>query len=82
MVLPMVLYMTSSFWLLQVESHVFLKLRKKELLAKLSNLIFTQKDNLRPSFCEFAQFCKQFFLSHLEKNHMTQLGTAENFMFM
>ena len=31
-----VLYMSSSFWLLGVESRDFLMLRKKELLAKLS----------------------------------------------
>ena len=28
--------------------------------------------------CEFAQICKQFFLSQLEKNHMTQLPAAKN----
>ena len=33
--LSMVLYMSSSFWRLGVESRDFLKLRKKELLAKL-----------------------------------------------
>ena len=46
-----VLYMSSSFWLLGDESRdfsdmIFLKLRKKELLAKLSK--FTQNDNLGP----------------------------------
>jgi hypothetical protein len=29
-------------------------------------------------FCEFAQLCKQFFLSQPEKNHVTQLPTAKN----
>jgi hypothetical protein len=30
------------------------------------------------SFCEFAQLCKQFFLSQLKKNHVIQLPTAKN----
>ena len=28
------------------------------------------------SFCEFAQLCKQFFLSHYEKNHVIKLPTV------
>ena len=70
-------------------SHViFLKLRMKELLAKPSKFIKWQLFSLKMalgclfewkwlSFCEFAQLCKQFFLSQLEKNHVTQLTTAK-----
>ena len=52
--LTQVLYMFSSFGLLQVESLI-----KKDLLAKLSNSkkwqqLSTQKDNLGP-FCEFFE---------------------------
>ena len=31
------------------------------------------------SICEFVQLCKHFFLSQLEKNHVTQLATAANY---
>ena len=39
--------------------------------------IFTQ-NGPRLSHWEFAQLCKQFFLSQLEKTHVTQLPTAKN----
>ena len=53
----------------------------KWLFAELSKMttIFTQNSPWMSfewkvvSFCEFAQLCKQLFLSKLEKNHVTQL---------
>jgi hypothetical protein len=76
-----------------VGSHViFLKLRKKELLASRKAEQIHKNDNYfrskqqprtilsekRLSTCEFAQLCKQFFLFQHEKNHVTQLTTAKN----
>ena len=64
-------------------SHViFLTLRKKKTVCKAEQIhkmkiIFTQ-NGPRLSICEFAQLCKQFLLSQLEKNHLTQLPTAKN----
>ena len=43
---PKVLYISSSFWLLEVESRDFSHAEKEELLAKLSKS--TQNDNLGP----------------------------------
>ena len=62
---------------------VFLKLRKKELLAKLGKFTKNFHSKRQPrtilseDSCHFAQLCKQFFLSQLEKNHVTQLPTAK-----
>ena len=66
---------------------IFLKLRKKELLAKLNK--FT-KDNYfhskrqprtilseNSSVCEFAQLFQADFFSQHEKKHATQLPTAK-----
>ena len=55
---------------------IILKLRREELFAKLSKLkrmttIYTKKDNSGP-FCEFAQLCKQFFLSQFESLYSKQ----------
>ena len=77
-----VLYMSSSFWLLGVESCDFSHAEKERNASKAQRIhkmtiIFTQNSS-RLSFCEFAQFYKHFFLSQLEKNHVTQLPTAKN----
>ena len=34
------------------------------------------------SFCEFAQLCKQFFRSQLEKNHVTQVLYMSFYKFL
>ena len=40
----------------------------------------TTKDHLEwKKFREFTQLCKHFFLSQLEKNHVTQFATAKNY---
>ena len=68
------LYMSSSFWVLRVESRNF---SQAEQIYKMTT-IFTQKDNIGPLwvkillFFEFAWLCKQFFLSQLENNHNSQ----------
>ena len=41
-------------------------------------LLISRKTRPKLSFSEFAQLCKQVFLSQLEKNHVTQLATAKN----
>ena len=84
-----VLSMSFSFWLLGVESRDFSQAEKERTLAKLSKFTKWQLFSLKMvlgclfewkwvSFCKFALLCKQFFLSQLEKNHVTQLPTAKN----
>ena len=70
---------------------VFLMLRKKELLAKLSKFTKDYQNSSSPCprfvvlcensclFCEFAQLCKQFFLSQHVKKYVTQLTTSKNY---
>ena len=70
--------MSSSCWLLEVESRDFQAEKersacKAEQIHKMTT-IFT-KNGPSLSFCEFTQLCKQIFLSQLE-NHVTQLLTA------
>ena len=73
--------MSSSFWLLGVESRDFSHAEiertscKAEQIHKMTT-VFTQ-NGPRLSFSEFAQLCKQFFLSQHEKNRVTQLSTAK-----
>ena len=83
-----VLYMCSSFWLLEVESRDFSQAEKEKTASKAEQIhkmatIFTPNDNLGPfwektvvSFVNLQSFCKQFFLSQHEKNHVSQLPTA------
>ena len=68
----LVLYMSSSFWLLQVESHDFSQAEKERTACKAEQIhkmttFFTQKDNLGSfwvivlysihlSFCGFGSF--------------------------
>ena len=82
--------MSSSFWLLGVESLDFSHAEKERTACKDEQIhkmttIFIQNDPIgfhfvgkQLSFCEFAQLCKQFFFSQLEKNHVIQLPTAKN----
>ena len=64
--------MSSSFWLLEVESRDFSQAEKERTAWKAEQNLkmttfFTQNDNLKElSFCEFAQ------------HHVTQLPTAKN----
>ena len=72
--------MSSSFWLLAVGSCDLSQAEKETTACKADQIhkmttIFTQKDNLRP-FCEFAELCKQFFVSQIKKNHVTRLAAA------
>ena len=68
---------------------IFLKLRKKELLAKLSKFTKWQLFSLKMvlgcrfewkqfSFCEFAQLCKQLFPSLLKINCVIQYLKAKS----
>ena len=74
-------YVFSSFWLLGVESRDFGHAEKErtackaEQINKMTTIVI--QNGLRLSFCEFDQFCKQLFLSQLEKNHVTQLATSK-----
>ena len=79
--------MSSSFWLLGVESRDFSQAEKENTAFKAEQIhkmatIFTPNDNLgllRENSCQFVNlqsFCKQFFLSQHDKNHVTQLPTA------
>ena len=77
-----VLYMFSSFWLLEVQSRDISHAEKKRTACKAEQIhkmttIVTQNCP-RLSFCEFVQVCKQFFVSQLEKNCLTQLPTVKN----
>ena len=87
-----VLYISSSFWLLGVESHDFSHAEKKRTACKPEQIhkktkSFTE-NGPRLSFwlktvvfCEFVQLWKHFlsfFLIQLEKNPVTQLPTAKN----
>ena len=66
-------YMSSSFLQLAVGSR---DLSQAEQIHTVTT-IFTQNDNFlhpRP-LCEFAQLCKQLFLSQLEINHVIQEPT-------
>ena len=63
--------MSPSFRVLGVESRDFSKAKKERTASKaekihIMTIIFAQ-NGPRLSFCEFAQLCKQFFLSQLEK---------------
>ena len=66
----MVLNMSSTFWLLLVESRDFSQAEKERTACKAEQIrkmttIFTQH---RPRLsCKFAQFCKQFFFFSLRK---------------
>ena len=71
-----VLYMSSSFWLLGVESRDFSYVEKGRTACKAEQIlkmttIFTQNDNLgsflvkKLSFCEFAQLCNQLHISYV-----------------
>ena len=60
--LPKVLYMWSSFWLLEVESHDFSHSEKerpacKALQIQKMTTIFTQNDNLGPFWMIFFLLC-------------------------
>ena len=59
---------------------IFLNLRNKELLAKLSKFTKRQPFLLQKTPRTFLSEnpCKQFFLSQIEKNHVTRLATAKN----
>ena len=78
--------MSSSFQLLEVESQDFSQAEKERTAFNAGQIhkmttIFTQNAprlSFELSFCDFAQLCKQFFLSQLEKNPVTQLPTAKN----
>ena len=79
-------YICVSLLLLRVESRDFSQAEKDSTACKAEQIhkmttIFTQNvqnDWKWMSFCKFAQLCKQFFLFELEKNHVTQITTAEN----
>jgi hypothetical protein len=68
--------MSSSFWLLGHKSRDFSHAEKKRTAFKAEKIhkmttTFTQNGHR-------LSFCKHFFLSQLEKNHVTQLPTAKN----
>ena len=72
-------YMSSSFWLLAVESCDLPQTKKDITASKAEQIhkmtpIFTQNGH----FCEFAQCCKQLFFSQLEKYHVIQETNARN----
>ena len=65
-----------------VESRDFSHAENERIACKAEQIpkmitTFTQKGP-RLSCCEFPQLCKQYFLSQLEKNHVTHLPTAKN----
>ena len=75
--------MSSSFWLLQVEAHDFFQAEteitawKGKQIHKMT-IIFTQ-NGPKLSFSEFAQICKQFFLSFSAWEKLCDLTqTAQN----
>ena len=81
--------MTSSFRLMGVESLDFSHAEKERTACKAKRILKITTILLKMvlgcrfewkllSFCEFAQLCKQFFLSQLEKNHVIQLPTGKN----
>ena len=71
--------MSSSFWLLGVESRDFSQAEKETTACKAEQIhrmtpIFTQNNNLSENschFCEFAQFSKQSF-ARLKSKHLAQ----------
>ena len=71
------LYMSSSFWLLGVESRDFSQGEKERTACKAHKItiIFTQNDNLEPFWVKIV--VQAVFFQH-EKNKMTQLPTAQN----
>ena len=74
--------MSSSFWMLRVESRDF-SLAEKERTAckaeKIHKMVLGYQFEWKMlTFWEFAHLRKQCFLSQLEKNHGTQLPTAKN----
>jgi hypothetical protein len=54
---------------LTVESHDFSQAEKERTACKAKQI---------HNMTKFAQLCMQFFLSQLEKNHVSQLATAKN----
>ena len=81
--------MSSSFWLLEFESYDFSQAEEEKTACKALQIhkIFIQNGprllfwaKIVVIFVNLLSFpaCKKFFLSQLEKNHVTQFPTAKN----
>jgi hypothetical protein len=64
----------------QAEKEIFTKLSKftKWQLFSLKMTNFFIEDHFEMSIWEFAQLCKQLFLSYIEVNHVIQQSTEES----